>query len=218
MKKNLLLFVIATAAHASAASILIDFGSVPTPGISPTWNNFTATADLSSLALSDSTGTATGYSITLSGGDINSLSDNTTSPITNTYSPFTPATVIQDSVFQAGPRTFTLSGLNPSVAYSLTFYSYVDRNTTRNTRFDITGYSPLTLHPSGVPSSAFDSGGEAGTISSVTPDSFGNIAITVTNLDANWILNGMEITYTIPEPSAALLFIFGLLPFVRRRR
>ena len=216
MKKALLFCAIISAAHATAASILIDFGPTATPGSSPTWNNFTSTTDASSLALSDSTGAPTNYTITLSDGDINSLSDNTTPPLT-TYNPFTPATVQQDSIFQSSARTFTLSGLDPSVAYSLTFYSYVDRNTSRSTDFSIPGYAPLTLEPSGDPI-ASDSGGMVGTILSVTPDSSGNIAITVDNNAANWILNGMEITYTIPEPSAALLSIFGLLPLLRRRR
>ena len=214
MKSALLCLLLA--APLNGASILIDFGTVATPGSGPTWNNFTSLSDLTSYSLVDTNNAATGYAITLSGGAVNSLADNPTTT-TATYSPFTPTTVIQDTFFQNAARTFTLSNFNPAVTYNITFYSYVNRDTTRSTNFSIPGYTTLTLEPSGNPI-ANSSGGQVGTISSISPDSGGNIAVTVTNNAGNWILSGMEITYTVPEPSSILLCTLGLIPLLRRRR
>jgi hypothetical protein len=222
MKQALLLFLFATATQLGATTILIDFGTVATTGGPTTWNNFTDTANNTSYALSDTTGASTGYSITLTGGGLNvsTISDNTVAAA-NIYAPFTPNTVIQDFQYQSGARTFTLAGLQPGVAYDITFYAYADRDTRRTTSFTIPNYTTLILEPTGNPA-VLDSGGETGSISGILPDSSATIPITVVaatgNAGSNWILSGMSITYTIPEPSGVLLSALGVLPLLRRRR
>lgn len=215
-----LLFSLLFASPLTAATILIDFGTAQTSGQPQTWNNFTGTANGSSIpVLRDTTGVETPYALTLSGGSVSGNSLNPTNP-TNTYNPFTPTTVIQDFLFIDDLRTFTLSGLTPGVLYDLTFFAYASDRTSRGTRFTIAGHTPLDLQPSNnVGGTPNPSGGQVGDILGVAPDSSGNIAIDVTSTVANnWILSGLAINYTIPEPSTALLSACGLIPLLLRRR
>lgn len=214
--KNPILLALLLSAPLHASTILIDFGPEETTGTSPTWNNFTGTTAGASLALVETTGVTTGYAITLS-GTVNTLGDNT-SATTVSYDPFTPASVKRDVIYQSTARNLTLSGLDPSVSYTLTFFSYVDRDSPRDTTVSIPGKSTLTLHPSGVPTAASDSGGDLGTIADVSPTGAGDIVITLNNVHTNWILSGMQITYTIPEPSALICAMGGLALCVRRNR
>lgn len=219
MKKTLIM-LLAAVANAGASTILIDFGTTATTGTPSYWNNFSTLTNEASIPLFDTAGPGPGntpYFLALSGGDILNVPDNPTT-VTTTYNPFTPANVLIDSVYQSSARTFTLSGLNPAVAYTITFFSYVNRDSPRDTVISIPGQTSMTLHPSGDPTAAYASGGDVGTFSSIVPGAGGTIPITFTNLHGNWILNGMEITYTVPEPATAFLSVLGLIPLLRRRR
>ncbi|WAC18479.1 PEP-CTERM sorting domain-containing protein [Luteolibacter sp. SL250] len=219
MKKALIL-LLAAVANAGASTILIDFGTTNTTGTPSYWNNFNILTDEASFPLFDTSGPGPGnttYFLSLSGGAILNVPDNPTT-VATTYNPFTPTTVLSDAVYQTAPRTFTLSGLLPNVAYTITFFSYVSRDSPRDTVVSIPGQTSMTLRASGDPTAAFSSGGDIATTQPIVPGVGGTIPITVTNLNGSWILSGMEITYAVPEPATAVLSALGLIPLLRRRR
>lgn len=216
MKKSLLplLFLVCPAMQLSAVTLLVDFGPTATVTTSPTWNSFTGTASAVPLALNDTSGVSTGYSITLAGGTV-SQDNNNTAPV-NQFSPFTPADVTRDFIFATGTRTLTLSGLDPLLSYDLTFYAYADRTGTRLTRFAV-GSLSNTVEPAFRETNG--TGGGVVTLANNVPDASGNLVITVSSAAAtNWILSGLQLT-SVPEPSSLVIAgAFGLLPLLRRRR
>lgn len=216
MKALVFLALACAASSVQAATMLVDFGvaSFTTPG----WNNFTSATNGSSLALVDTGAGATPYTITLGGGDVNVLNDDP-APVapTSPAAPFTPFTVTRDGFFQTGVRTLTLSGLSSAETYNITLYSYVNRDTTRATRFTIGG-APITIEPARFPTDGSNVSGQTATFNGLVPDGSGNIVITVASAaGTNWILNGMQIV-SVPEPAAALIGGLGLIPLLRRRR
>ncbi|HVJ47234.1 MAG TPA: hypothetical protein VM511_12650 [Luteolibacter sp.] len=213
--KNPLILALFLASPLHAATVLIDFGATPTTGTSPTWNNFTNPAGGTSLTgLKDTAGNTTSMALTLNGTDaVGAVPDNNTPAAP---SPFNVSTVIVDSFFAPGTRTFTLSGLNTALTYDLTFYAYVNRTGTRLTNYTVNG-NTVSIEPANT-----NLGGTGGvaTLSSLVPDGSGNLTISValgTGNTGNWIMNGLAINF-VPEPSAALLASLGLIPLLRRRR
>ncbi len=237
MKKPLLPFVLAAAFLApvvsSAATIYVDFGPsssfvglLPgkgeTTGLAETWNNFTdnTTAGGATLALVNSTGATTGYSLATNGTFtiLNEAANPTPSPYSTLAS--------GDAFYTANPRTLTLSGLNPSLTYSITIYGYANRTDSRLSNVTIGGitqsYQPaFTFGPDGTNNTADDNkGGGSTTFSNLVPSASGEIAIGLSSAISpvnNFILGTMEINY-IPEPSHSLLTLSGAAFLLLRRR
>lgn len=221
MKKALLCLTFAyfTAASSHAALILVNFGtaaSAPT-GLPETWNNFSGTANGSNIPLNTSTNGSTGYTLTAGGGDatsgINTLYETTAVPPTNPTSPFTPTAVPLSAAFQTGARTFTLTGLDPALTYSISLYSYINRTDSRGTRFSINGTN-VNLEPARIGAAT---SGAVAYFENISPTA-GTITINVTSTAGNnWILNAMSVSY-VPEPSTALLGLAGMGIFCACRR
>jgi len=214
-----LICLLALVSPVCATTILIDFGPNATTGTPATWNNFSpSTTGASSTSLVDSTNTATSYTFAINGSITSPIiGDNNTdvARVNATASPFNITTVMSDAIYHNAQRTLTLSGLDPSVAYTIRFYSYVTRTDSRQTQFTINSASQVVEPASGT------SGGVV-TFSNIMPNSSGIINADVVraanNIGNNWILSAVEITYTIPEPSAAMLSALGIIPLLRRRR
>lgn len=219
MKRSTSLVLLATflgSAPLHAASILIDFGPTTTTGLPQTWNNFTGTANDSSLTdLKDTTGASTSYNLTYTGATLLTLADNnTTSIIPTTPSPFNVTSVIIDSLYLPTTGTFTLSGLNPAQTYDLTFYAYVNRSGSRLSNYTVNG-STVSIQPAST-----ELGGKGGTaaLTGMTPTPSGDLVITIeSGANTNWILNGLQVT-SVPEPTSALLSLLGAACLLRRRR
>lgn len=196
-----------------AATIYVDFNTTHAPSTTAHWNPYSLTANIP-ISLNNSDNTPTVYTLSLS-GTIQPYSDTAPS---NPSLPY-PDGATRDGMYQNAQRTFTLSGLNPSLTYTLTLYGYANRGTSRETLVTIIGGDSDTYEPSG--------GGNTGghvTFSDISPTSGGEIVFTVEpgpNADPankNFILSALQIDYTIPEPATALLSAFGLIPLLRRRR
>jgi len=208
MKKTLHLFsLLALASAANASTILVDFGAVATPGNSPTWNNFTSPTSGSSLALVDTTNTASGATLTLNTTFF--LLDENPAP-GGSY----PSTVSEDAFFFDNNAQMTLSGLNTSLTYNLTFFAYIARSDSRLTNVIING-TTIPLQPGNGTTT-----GNTVTFSNVAPTLAGTIVIDYSRGAgvSNLIINALEIT-SVPEPSSAMVLgAFAMTPLLRRRR
>lgn len=231
MMKNSLLLLLLMAAPLNAATIFIDFGSTsttngngPTTGSSPTWNNVTTIGGHTTPALNDSvTGLSTGYTLTLSGAFQGPASE-VPKPASSPY----PTTATGDAFFHNVARTLTLNNLNPAFTYNITLFGFISRTTTREAAVTIGGvtqtYQASNLRTGGTDAAPVDPANPNGgstTFTNITPELDGTIDIDIDRAAGNtnfYILSGMEINYTIPEPAIALLGSLGLIPFLRRRR
>lgn len=205
------------AATASATTVLIDFGdsASPTTGAADAWNNVTSSsAGLKSSNLVTSLGGSTNYglNITVSGfSGSTDINQSTASP--------TPASAYRDGFYGAfpgsglGSSTILLTGLDPAVTYTFTFFGSVNRGETRASRYTIGGES-VELEARNNVSTWSDP-------ISAAPDSSGNLEIVISRAAANtaqsYMLNAIKIDY-IPEPSTAMLSAFAILPLLLRRR
>jgi uncharacterized protein (TIGR03382 family) len=208
MKRALpFLCLLALASAANAATILVDFGAVVTPGTTPTWNNFTVGDLGTAQALVDTTNVSSGVTLTLNGSF--SLLDENAAP----SGPY-PTTVTEDSFFAPGSRSMTLSGLNTSLTYNLTFYAYIARGDSRLTHITVNG-NTVSLEPGNGTTT-----GDSETLSNLVPNASGELVIQYAKDPAvgNLIINALEIT-SVPEPSSAMVLgAFALAPLLRRRR
>lgn len=209
MKKTLQLFsILALTSAANAATMLVDFGATPTPGTAPAWNNFTVRDAGTALALVDTTNVASGVTLTIN----SSFSLLAESPAPGgSY----PSTVSQDAFFKDSNATMTLSGLNTSLTYNLTFFAYINRPDSRLTNISINGGTAVPLEP-GMGTIT----GNTITFSNVAPTPSGTIDIAYSRGAGvgNLIINALEIT-SVPEPSSAMLLgAFAICPLLRRRR
>lgn len=230
MKLKPFLFCALLASPLQAAIILVDVGYSATSGAASQttdtgWNNlyWNATVPVEPtdppvgpMPVSNlvySTGTASGFNLAVTtnglagpAGNANALSG-------------VPSTASIDSFYGAGtPTTLTLSNLDPTLVYSFKFYSAVNRTDSINrmSRFTINGQSVQIQ-------SYNNEGNWTDTISNISPDASGNIAITVArgtgNTSSSYLLNIIHIeTAPIPEPSTALIGGLALIPLLRRRR
>jgi hypothetical protein len=208
------LLVSAASLPGEAANILVDFGptSGNTTAVPETWNNFNGTAAASTMALWTSLNAPSGYTLTLNNA-VSILNESALQLPTSPAAPFTLSTVTMDGFFTTGASSITLSGLNPSLGYTISLYSYIDRNTSRRTRYTIDGAN-IDVEPSRIGS---ETSGAVATFNNISPTA-GSITINVSSLVAsNWILNAMTVT-EIPEPSMSLLFLSGVGLFCLRRR
>jgi len=209
MKKTLQLFsLLALASAANAATMLVDFGAIVTPGTSPAWNNFTNGAAGTSLALVDTTNSASGATLTINNAFF--LLDENPAP-SGSY----PSTVSEDAFFKDDNASMTLSGLNTSLTYNLTFFAYINRADSRLTNISINGGTAVPLQP-GMGTTT----GNTITFTNVAPSPTGTIDIGYSRGAGvgNLIINALEIT-SVPEPSSAMLLgALAICPLLRRRR
>lgn len=199
---------------ASAATILIDFGTNPTSGQSDTWNNVTSySVGQKSTDLRTTVNSSTNYSLSITQSGFAGGTDD--GPVT-----LTPTSAFRDGyygAFQTGttdaPSIIRLSGLDPSLTYTFTFFGSVSRSGTRGARYTVgSQFAELETANNASTWSAPISG---------TPDSSGNLDIVISrasfNTDQSYLLNVVRIDF-IPEPTTALLSVLGIVPLLRRKR
>jgi hypothetical protein len=201
-------------AAASATTILVDFGSVPTTGDVDTWNNVTNySSGLKVSDLATNTGSSTGYGLSITTSGFNGYLNE--SPTT-----LTPETAYRDSFFgnyqivNSAPSIIRLTGLDPSISYTFTFFASLARTGERGTRYTIGSDFAEIQAAQNV---------DTWTIPiTATPDANGNLDITVSRSAANtnesYAINVMRMDYTIPEPTAPLLTVLPLLALATRRQ
>lgn len=199
---------------ARAASIYVDFGPNATVADSITWNSVTTYSTGVKVAdLRTTTNQSTNYGLTLTTnafvGDVGDGPTNLT-PVANYRDGFYGAL----SGTPNNPTVFTLTGLDPSLTYTFTFFGTVDRTGTRGTRYtvgDPGNYSELETN---------DNVNTWSAPISASPDTNGNLTVTLSrasfNADQSYILNVMRVDF-VPEPSAALLSGLGLITLLSRR-
>ena len=108
----------------------------------------------------------------------------------------------------------TLSGLNTSLTYNLTFYGYIARADSRLTPITING-TTLQLEPGNGTTT-----GNTVTFTNVAPSPTGTIVIDYSRGTGvgNMVVNALEIT-SVPEPTSAMLLgALAMAPLLRRRR
>ena len=212
--------LLAACGTASAATALIDFGRTD----NTTGSNYN-NAQFSAVALNDTTGAATGWSINVTedgsgnGGQAGAGADVASFPAA--VSGF-ETTALQDSLFanQGGgtnPRmTVVITGLNPTATYDLLFYGSRANGQSLDSIWTLTtgsGGAPVA-HASGLNDSVVvDWSG--------TTNVAGTIEFTITAGADNGgahALNFGSITEVIPEPSSALLIGLAGIGLVARRR
>jgi PEP-CTERM motif len=215
---------VALLGFAQAATVNVDFGADNggaaenytgvgvAPDLGTTWNHFNATAmsaflNLSNAALVDSTGAATG--ISLSFASTNQRGYNTGSA----------NNLLVDYLYNEGNSTSTvnLTGLTPNSAFSLYLYGNGDNNIQSST---------FTLNAFNGGATGRTFGSDRSNINNTfvkldgTANGSGNVSFTWTaapSTSAFGPFNGFQLQ-TVPEPSAALLGGLGLLALLRRRR
>ncbi|WAC18892.1 hypothetical protein OVA24_16800 [Luteolibacter sp. SL250] len=200
---------------ARAASLYVDFGPNATVADSITWNTVNSFSTGVKVAdLQTTTGQSTGYGLNLTTNAL--VSDVNDGPTT-----LTPTANYRDGYYGAlngtpnNPTVFTLTGLDPAITYTFSFFATVDRTGTRGTRYtvgDPGNYAELEAN---------DNVNTWSTPISATPDTSGNLTVTLSrasfNADQSYIINVMKVDF-VPEPSAALLSAAGLIPLLSRRR
>jgi hypothetical protein len=199
---------------AGATTILVDFGSTATTGDVYTWNSVTSFGVGQKFAnLRDSSNTLTGYGLSISQSAFagSNSESNTT---------FTPASAYGNSFYGAYESvqnlasTISLSGLDPSVTYTFSFFSSILRTGTRGTRFTINGTS-AEIEP-------VNNASTWTAPITATPDAFGNLNVVIDrasfNTNQSYVVNVMKIEYTIPEPATAALSALGVFALLKRRR
>lgn len=219
-----ILFSFATAGVSlclKADLILIDFGSPSyttdsTDVLSRTWNNVATSSDTeaSPLALVDSNGDATLFTIS-SDGKVTSWNQSGTQSPTGSASALNfPVSATRDSLFVQGNGTenlFTLSNLDSGYHYAFTFFaSRIGAGENRESEYAIAGGNKsesVFLNPS-------ENTGAVTSATGFTPNGSNKITITLSegpnnvNSSSYAYIGAMQIEITaIPEPSTVSLFI-----------
>lgn len=200
----------------------IDFG----PDLTTNWNNITNSNQTiaTGAVVKIGGGILDGVSIVTTNGQFanNDGTDNWVGLVSNTPSSLLPAEFV-DSVttdiagnFNLGdgnPYTITISGLNNSFTYNLFTVATAGFDTAIDTVQVNGGTGQGFLRSTANTNGLFTS------FTGLTTDGSGNLVITVTDASAgqNPIINGALLT-VVPEPSAALLGVIGMLALLRRRR
>jgi len=216
--KTLLPALLLASGSASAGVILVDIGNTTqtTSGQPETWNNLTDYALNGTVVggLRDTTGTSTGYDLTITtSGFIGPAANDSAGNQT-----LTPTTASYDSFYGTGTASvLRLSNLNTSLTYSFTFFGSVYRNdsTNRNTAYTVGGQT-VSLQTRN------NAATWSNTISGISPDVNGNIDITIArgagNDSSSYLINILKVE-SVPEPSHAILSLAGAsLMALRRRR
>jgi hypothetical protein len=224
---------------ANAAEINVDFGSTSTPASG--WNNIVVgvVAANTPIALSDSSGVATGISLSIDTFSTALFNDNGTQSPTGGAASL-PGTVTRDSlfghaeIFQVNGQThdpvpvinITLSGLSAGKSYQLSYFaSRTSVGDVRTANYSLTNGTNTSVsvlnasnNTSTIVSSAFLAPSIDGTLTlTLTPDS------TNTNANKFFYLGSLQIQSmsTIPEPGAFALLaggaVLGLVALRRRR-
>ena len=183
------------------------------------WNTLSASALVGGWTplVEHADGSASGISITGSG-----WTDDYVGTL-NTLPPWWDGgTQAQDRIYfyDNGPAvgTITLAGLNPSLTYQLEFFSagdFVERAITANSAY---GVSSIT----GLVDTAWHGAleGPNGWLiwSALSPNSLGQVQITVDNLEPHYNnINALRIS-SVPEPSAISLIVVGMAGVIALRR
>jgi len=216
-----LIFTLGAAATTTtrAASIYVDFGPNATVADTFTWNTVTTYTVGEKVAdLRTTTNASTGYALTFT-----TVPSTGTGTVADGATTLTPAGNYRDAFYGAlagtpdSPTVITLSGLDPSITYSFSFYATVNRTGTRGTRHTLSNGTTSSFSEL----ETINNQSTWSTPISGTPDPSGNLTITLTrasfNADQSYLLGVMRVDY-IPEPSAALLTAAGLIPLLTRRR
>jgi hypothetical protein len=226
MKKPVLITLLLSA-PLHATTILIDFGTTnvttPTPitYVTPgNWNNLTSTSTSGNIPnLKDTDGNNTGIKIAVSQA-FDGVNTSHTAGGGNVPT-LAPTTASVDAFYANGADEgqFTLTGLNPAYTYSFRFFASLFRasgdTASRTTAYTVGGQT-VELNPL----NNFETWSSS--ISGISPDLDGSLIVDVGhgtgNGSGNFLIGIMEITYTIPEPSSALLLAPAGLLALRRRR
>lgn len=216
-----------------SATIYIDFGTTLTNTTG--WNNITAPAAKSNIALVDSTGAATSITLSYTAfGDTNP-SSGTTSP-TDAAASY-PATATQDNFFAyavasgsfLNPQasvSLTIKGLNANELYSFSYFaSRTGVSDNRETQYALsngTDTSTVSLNASNNTGSVVSS-------SWLSPDANGNLTLTLSpgannnNSNKFYFISVLEINSksAIPEPGTWItlsgMMALGLVIWIRRK-
>jgi hypothetical protein len=242
MKTQLIASLVALLAPvaAHAVDVNVDFGGSNTP--SSGWNNIVVGTSPTNtpIALSDSSGNASGISLSFDTQSTALFNDNGTKTPTGAAASL-PATVTRDSIFGhaevfiTGGVThaavpvihFTLSGLSSDKAYQLTYFaSRTGVSDVRTANYSLTNGTDTSVVVLDAANNA------SNTISSafLTPSVTGTLTLTMmadaTNTNSNkfFYLGSLQIqsmTASIPEPSSFAMLAGGAalgLVALRRRR
>lgn len=219
----------------SATTMLFDFGNTgrqsPQPPNVPTWNNVVpATTQLFALFDADG-GIVPGASLEITDlffqtsepsqlGSESPTGDAAGYPVDATDDYFFGHTTPFAGAAENPYGEVTLSGLDPSQAYDFTFFSARNGvNDNRETQFDLTGDATA----SGIAVTS-NNNSEVLRFIGVLPDANGDVVVGVSpgpgndNGNGFYYINLMEVSTSIPEPTAAALALVGVLGLVRRRR
>lgn len=214
------------AAHANAAVVYVDFGTVGerhSVGAADTngnrWNYVTGATDaLDDLLADDGTATTLDLDMTNFTGPGSFNGALTPSSALN-GGRFAFQAVTNDAVFFTSSLspTITLSDLDATKTYDLVFYGSRVTSSARSTTFAV-GTDAVTLQTSGSSLTDNWNGDTVVSLSNLTPIA-NQIVIDLSADDASGFgyINAMQIT-TVPEPATLALSGLGSLILLRRQR
>lgn len=212
-----------TASSVHAATVLIDFGNPNTTG---NWNSMTDPVAGAIANALDSTGSATGMTVTVT-SRFNATNGNGTTDPTAPYPAFVTNDLFYGNAlagFNGQPAiansTVTFSGLTVGQSYSFTFFaSRTGVADNRETRYTLTGAGSPAL----AELNAANNVTGTATVSNVLPNASGVITLNVgmgndnNNPTGFYYLGSAEISF-VPEPGSAVLLLGGLALAGSRRR
>lgn len=217
-----------SAAAASAAPILFDFGDSAqvTAG---NYNNVIVNppGTLSIPNAIDSDGNGTGVGVSVAGFFNGSNTNGTTAP-TGAAAIFNPQATRDNgfghaATFGTNPLTpvgtVSFTGLNPALAYDFVFFgSRTSVTDNRETKYTVTGGS--------VGSALLDTANNTSNVAQVfgiVPSPSGEVTLTIepgpnnNNASRFWYIGAMQVT-AVPEPVGATAVALGAAGLLRRRR
>ncbi|MBU0677345.1 MAG: PEP-CTERM sorting domain-containing protein [Verrucomicrobia bacterium] len=224
--------ILAVASFSVADMILVDFGLVAkrhslggADGNGNHWDYITGATDNNSDLVWASDGTGSGANLQMVSGFTGPADYNFGFNPNASLGDFAFTNVTDDAIYFLDSATpqMTLSGLNNSYTYNVTFYGARVTTTIRDTTYSI-GSSNVTIRTSGdnIASNGTDDWNDntTRTIAGISPTS-GSIDINLSATGGFGYINAMQIEEVIPEPSTALLLLLGgtgILLRARRRR
>lgn len=217
---------------ATAASLFFDFGDGAAVNLSAAPVNNVTQAQAPVVNATDSTGSATGISLTTVGFNTGSNLSGTNAP-TGAAAIFSATSTVDNlfghtQTFGGAPplpnATLTFTGLDGSGKTSYRFDFFASRTGVadiRSTLYTATGLGA----PISITLDASNNTANVAVIPSLLPNAAGSIVVDVrpaagnNNTTGFFYLGALRLTTTpVPEPSAAAMAALGLLACVRRRR